>query len=314
MDDGSAWKRGDRGRVAIVVKGYPRLSETFIAQEILGLQRAGQRHLIVSLRQPTDRSVHEMHRQITAERLYLPEYLHDSPGRVLAGWRNARRMPGYRRALGVFLKDLRRDRTRNRVRRFGQACVLAAELPADITWMHCHYLHTPCSVTRYAGLMRGMDWSLSAHAKDIWTTPEWEIREKLADTAWVATCTSVNREYLAALAPSPDKVDLVYHGLDFSRFPPPVDRPGRDGSSPDDPVRLVSVGRLVAKKGYPVLLAALAQQPRAWHLTHIGGGEEAAAVKARAVGAGHRRQDRLARPPSPGQTSSRPCSRPICSA
>ena len=54
------------GRVAIVVKGYPRLSETFIAQEILGLQDAGQRQLIVSLRHPTDKVVHDLNRRITA--------------------------------------------------------------------------------------------------------------------------------------------------------------------------------------------------------------------------------------------------------
>ena len=54
------------GLTAIVVKGYPRLSETFIAQEILGLQQLGQRQLIVSLRHPTDTLVHDLNRRITA--------------------------------------------------------------------------------------------------------------------------------------------------------------------------------------------------------------------------------------------------------
>ena len=79
-----------RPRTAIVVKGYPRLSETFIAQEILGLQRRGQAQFIVSLRHPTDRLVHAINREIVAPVLYLPEYLHDQPGRVWAAWRWAR--------------------------------------------------------------------------------------------------------------------------------------------------------------------------------------------------------------------------------
>src|SRR5580658_4707964 len=76
-----------RGRVAFVLKGYPRLSETFIAQEILALERRGLAILIVSLRHPTDRKTHPVHAAIRAERLYLPEYLYQEPARVWRGWR-----------------------------------------------------------------------------------------------------------------------------------------------------------------------------------------------------------------------------------
>ena len=185
------------------------------------------------------------------------------------------RTKGFSKALGIWLGDLRRDPTRNRVRRFGQACVLAAELPEDVTWIYAHFLHTPASVARYAAEMTGLSWSCSAHAKDIWTTPEWEKREKLRALAWLTTCTAIGRDHLAALAPSPETVLLVYHGLDLGRFPaPPGERPPRDGRETGDPVVLVSVGRTVAKKGYDVLLDALARLPAAlnWRLVHIGGG------------------------------------------
>jgi hypothetical protein len=114
-------------RVAFVLKGYPRLSETFIAQEIHALERRGLDVLIVSLRHPTDSTTHPVHRQIRAERLYLPEYLSQEPLRVWRGWRRARRLPGYRAARRIWLADLFRDVTPNRIRRFGQALVLAAE-------------------------------------------------------------------------------------------------------------------------------------------------------------------------------------------
>ena len=89
-----------------------------------------------------------------------------------------------RRRARRFLADLRRDPTANRLRRWGQALVLAAELPAGIERLYAHFLHTPASVTRYAALMRGLPWSVSAHAKDIWTSEPWEAAEKLADCAW----------------------------------------------------------------------------------------------------------------------------------
>ena len=131
--------------------------------------------------------------------LYLPEYLKDEPRRVWRGWRRARRMAGYGAARRAWLRDLLRDPTPNRIRRFGQAVVLAAELPADIGQLHAHFLHTPASVARYAAAMRGLDWSVSAHAKDIWTIPDWEKREKLAAARWAVTCTETGRAHLARL-------------------------------------------------------------------------------------------------------------------
>jgi glycosyltransferase involved in cell wall biosynthesis len=269
--------------VAFVVKGYPRLSETFIAQEILALEQRGLDILIVSLRQPSEPLRHPVHRAIRAARLYLPEYLYREPRRVFRGWLAARRKPGYGRACRAFIADLIRDPTPNRLRRFGQALVLARELPAGISHLHAHFLHTPASVARYAALILALDWTVSAHAKDIWTIPEWEKRRKLADARWVVTCTEIGRRHLAALAPHRERVALCYHGLDFDRFPPPPPRRGGgDGGDPRHPVVLLSVGRMVAKKGYDDLLEALALLPAglAWRFVHIGaGGEHARLVR-----------------------------------
>jgi len=275
--------------IAVLLKGYPRLSETFIAQELLALERLGLRLRLYSLRRPTDQATHPVHREIKAPVDYLPEYLHEAPRAVLKAWWRGRRLPGYRAARAAFLRDLRRDFTRNRVRRFGQALVLAARLPAEVRQLHAHFLHTPASVARYAALLSGRRWSCSAHAKDIWTLPDWEKREKLGELAWLVTCTADGAAHLRALAPAPDKVALVYHGLDLARFPTPgLRRPARDGRDPAAPVTILSVGRAVAKKGYDDLLAALARLPAdlQWRFVHVGGGElkGALAEQAQALG------------------------------
>ena len=261
-------------RVAFVLKGYPRLSESFIAQENAALERRGLDILIVSLRRPTDAKTHPVHAEVRAPVVYLPEYLYREPVRVLRAWWKVRSWPTYREARQQWLRDLARDPTPNRGRRFGQALVLAAELPADVERLHAHFLHTPASVTRYAALLKKLPWTGSAHAKDIWTIPEWEKREKLASCAWLVTCTASNHAHLAALAP-PGRVELAYHGVDLARFPQlSSDRKARDGSDPQDPVVILSVGRLVEKKGTDVLLEALARLPTDlnWRFVHAGGG------------------------------------------
>ncbi|MGR3805064.1 glycosyltransferase family 4 protein [Marinibacterium profundimaris] len=270
--------------LAVLVKGWPRLSETFIAQELVALEEAGHAMELWSLRHPTDTATHPLHDRLKAKVNYLPEYLHDEPGRVLRGWWRARRLPGYRAAWTAWRADLKRDGSRNRWRRFGQACVLAAEMPGDVRGLYAHFMHTPSSVARYAAIMRGLPWSFSAHAKDIWTSPEWEKREKLSaathGAAFGATCTAFGAEHLRALADDPARVDLVYHGLDMARFPSPPDRPVRGAGQP---FRMLSVGRLVEKKGFDRLIEALALLPSTldWHWEHIGGGGDKAALAAR---------------------------------
>jgi len=280
---------GRLAEILFLLKGYPRLSETFIAQEIRGLEAEGLKIRIVALRRPTERKIHPIVRESRAPVGYLPEYLWREPRRVLAGWRRARRLPGYRVAFRAWLVDLRRDLTPNRGRRFGQALVLAAELPASTDRLHAHFLHTPASVARYAALMTGKPWSVSAHAKDIWTIPDWEKREKLAHCDWLVTCTEAGAAHLRALACDPGKVTLLAHGLDLVRFPPlAAPRPMRDGSNPADPVVILSIGRAVEKKGFDDLLQAfgLLAPDLAWRFIHIGGGTLLGMLKAKAVALG----------------------------
>ena len=128
-----------QGQIAFVLKGYPRLSETFIAQEIHSLLELGLDIAIYSLRHPTDTSTHPIHDEITASVSYLPEYLHKEPLRVFKGLVTSFSSPGLSLASSTWWKDLKRDCSRNRIRRFGQAMVLAAELPANTTSIHAHF-------------------------------------------------------------------------------------------------------------------------------------------------------------------------------
>jgi glycosyltransferase involved in cell wall biosynthesis len=261
--------------LVVLVKGYPRLSETFIAQEIRSLEKAGFLLRIVSMRHPTDKAIHPVHREIEAPVSYLPEYLHDAPLRVLRSLLKAQGLPNFRAAFRAFLTDLRHDISRNRIRRFGQAAVLAAEMPGDVAQIHAHFIHTPASVARYTSILTGLPWSCSAHAKDIWTTPDRELAGKLEHAGFTVTCTEAGLERLNALASPNNPARLVYHGLDLSRFRPLLAPSSeRTGVDAGKPVRFLTVARAVEKKGLDTLIEALAALPSGlhWTWTHIGGG------------------------------------------
>ena len=146
-------------KVACILKGYPRLSETFIAQELLALEEAGVDLIIYSLRHPTDADIHPVHEKIHARVMYLPEYLYQHPGRVLAGFFKSLFSSAFLKLIKAFYRDFRRDFSINRIRRLGQAMVLYREMEPDRDWLYAHFLHTPASVARYCAILTGIPWS-----------------------------------------------------------------------------------------------------------------------------------------------------------
>jgi glycosyltransferase involved in cell wall biosynthesis len=261
--------------VAFVLRCFPRLTETFIAQEICALEERGIKIQIWSLAHPKDITVHAVHRRVRAPIFYLPERFFKEPWRITKALFSALCKPTFRAALRKAIRDLKSDPSRKPLKAFMQAAVFARELDPDIPHIHAHHLTFPSTVAQYAALLTGKTWSFSAHAKDIWLTADREKREKLAHSAWGVTCTQVGQGHLAALAPHADHVALAYHGLDVRRFPSPSSiRARRDGSDPFGAVRLLSVGWAVEKKGYDDLIRALASLPTDlnWQFAHVGDG------------------------------------------
>lgn len=260
-------------RIAIVVKGFPRLSETFIARELEALEQRGVSFELHALRHPgADAAL--THYNVRAYCRYLPEYLHDEPGLVLRSALAAARLPGFGNALSLFVSHLRHDFSRARFRRFGQACVLATRIGPGIRHIHAHFAHSPTSVARYAAVMRGISYSISAHAKDVWTDDEWDLKEKLASARFVAICNQAGHTRLASLMPR-EQLHLIHHGIDPALISESPKTQSRDGRSAEDPVRLICIARAVEKKGIATLLRAIALLPAELHvrLDHYGDGE-----------------------------------------
>ena len=205
----------------------------------------------------------------------MPEYLYQEPLRVWRGWRAARRLPGYKAARRTWLADLLRDKTPNRVRRFGQALVLAAELPPDIDWLYAHFLHTPASVTRYAAMMPAANGAFRRTPRTSGPRPNGRSGKSWRTPTWAVTCTALAHAHLAALAPEPGAVRLCYHGLALDRFSPAPRRAFECATAVTQPNGGDLVGRSRGgEKGLRRSAAALALLPRNlyWRFVHIGGG------------------------------------------
>ncbi len=261
--------------IAYVLKGYPRLSELFIASEIWRLEQLGVPLKLYVLKAADEPTTHQVVRDTKAKPHYLPETTSissDSMVRWLAAnvrafvpsiRRVIRQHPkGFFRALGLAgAQAIRaRDGWRPRkiyVKEFLHAVSLADELSreSNVGLLHGHFAHGATTVTWMASNITGIPFSFTGHAKDIYQAtlnPAGLLARKMREAEFVATCTGANHQHLRGVEPNAS-VHLMYHGLnaDFSRLL----ADGVNRRSPERP-RVVSVGRMVPKKGFDVLLHA----------------------------------------------------------
>jgi glycosyltransferase involved in cell wall biosynthesis len=235
--------------LAVLVNGFPRLSETFVLQELLELERQGLRLHVIALRRPEEIVQQEALRELEAEVEYLPDLADAAPGlaaRIAHAALFLRRPLTYLHALAEITPSP--DFSTTGLRR---SAILAHRLVRlGSPPLYVHFANRPATLGRFAALLAGVPYGLSAHAKDIWLTPEDELRRKVRDAEVVLCCTSEARARLARLAGDHTPVRLVYHGVDTRRPPQPA---------PGNAVPLIlSVGRLVEKKGHATLIQAAA--------------------------------------------------------
>jgi glycosyltransferase involved in cell wall biosynthesis len=263
--------------IGYILKGYPRTSETFITNEIFLLESAGLKLTIFSLKTLTGQKRHGVVESIKAPVIYLPETTpseesgviawlwQNIPGFAASHWRLFRRRPAaYLRTLVEMLAmclsyRAHRFAAPNRafIKEFLQAGFIALKIleSGRIRHLHAHFCHTSTTVAMLASRLSGAPFSFTAHAKDIYRedmNPGDLLTVKMRRASFAVTCTRANQEYLDRLRPAATPLYAIYHGLNLSLFNPI----GEGADTEIAPPLILSVGRLVEKKGFTLLVEA----------------------------------------------------------
>ncbi|MCP5144502.1 MAG: glycosyltransferase [Gammaproteobacteria bacterium] len=259
-------------KIAYILKGYPRLSESFIANEVRLLGQMGMDLQLFSIKKgdamASSDDLPPAH--------YLPA-VSSLSGTGLLAWLK-QNLPTYREdqrfwlrhnparylsALGFALKSAMKYRNQGGglikktfIKEFLFATHIAREIiqRGGVEHLHAHFCHDATMVAWMVSRLTGIPFSFTAHAKDIYQegmNPKDLLQRKLSAASFAVTCTQTNVTFLKDRCTQPDKVHGIYHGLNTGMFKP------RDVCAAIRPVaRLVAVGRMVEKKGFIYLIEA----------------------------------------------------------
>ncbi len=244
--------------LCMVLKGYPRISETFISNEILLLESLGFHIHIISMRHPREAFNHASVKNIKASVDYLPSTIlnHLLP----LGYHNlllaVKKPKVYLKAVKKAAVRWIRTRKTATIKHLLQAGYLVHKClhGKNIIHFHAHFAHSPTSVALFSSLLSDIPFSFFAHAKDIYTSDQRQLKEKIDMARFVVTCTKYNKNYLSQLAgKSSTPIFCVYHGINLDYFSPRL-----NNIKCKPPYKLLTVARMTEKKGLENVYHALA--------------------------------------------------------
>ena len=267
-----------------VLKRFPRISETFVATELIELERQGERVSVFAISNPEEAFTHRFVEELRAPVHYLPHRLWRQPRRVTMALVHT-----LRAAPRAWLRAARASMwpaSAKRWRHFMQATVLRDEMVAlGVDHAHAHFATSAAQLAGLARSMEGPSYSVTTHAKDIWheEVDDDTLRRRLLPATFVATVSEDNRRHLASVLGRATAIRVVPNSVDLRRLDT------ADIARHPEPETVLTVARLIEKKGLTDLIEAaalLAQRGKPVRLQIVGDGPLRSALEAAAARAG----------------------------
>lgn len=268
------------GRVGYLLKKFPRLSETFVLGELLAQEALGRSLHVFSRRRADDEPRHPELARLRATTEVLPGARQIDPWNELFASANSDALIDRTGAIVRRAQTWEHDRFPSLL---GEALhLLRRTQELGIDHLHVHFATDSAVTAHILHALGGPSYSITAHAKDVYrNTVRWPLTDALfTDARFVVTVCDANVRHLHSKvsAAAAGRVRRLYNGIDLTSF-------AFQPTSERDTDHVLSVGRLVAKKGFDVLLDAFArllERRPAARLTLVGTGEDEADLRERA--------------------------------
>ncbi|MGI8432111.1 MAG: glycosyltransferase family 4 protein [Chthoniobacterales bacterium] len=263
--------------LAYLFERFPSFTQTFCYREIVALQREGVTPALFAIRRPRDEPPQEWDPAIARAVQYLP-----GDDELVREIDRALRKGQLPEAAARELKSWGRQRD---FLRLYQAAWLGPRLQAaGVRHLHAHFAGLAARTAFWVERFFGIGFSFTAHANDFFAPKEFTISlgKLIAAARAVVTVSDFGVNYLRGKFPAEAlKFRRVYNGIELERF--------QAATFTETPPLILSVGRLIEKKGFNDLIAAgalLAQEGVGFRTEIIGEGPLAGALQAQIERAG----------------------------
>ncbi|MFQ5588095.1 MAG: glycosyltransferase [Nitrospiria bacterium] len=258
-------------KVCYLLKRYPRLSQTFIVNEMLALKRLGCDLVIVASKGSDETLVHEKCHALDTPVYYMPQLSEDLLSRIsVTRYEKLAASP-----VNLNLKTLSGGRLKKDVATLLQVAMTVPLIQSlGIDHIHGHFATWGATAGSMMSAMTGIPYSFTAHARDIFhqSIQNDTLAARIAQARFTITVSDYNKRYLDRILKTHGRqgnVIRLYNGMDLNGLCPKADE--------KEPKLFVSVGRLVRKKGFQYLIAACKQLKnigKSFRCVIIGEGEE----------------------------------------
>ncbi|MFW6143571.1 MAG: glycosyltransferase family 4 protein [Patescibacteria group bacterium] len=227
-------------KVAYFIPQFPRLTETFIRREVEDLSK--REDLLVKV------FAVEQEKKPDPDLRELVSYWHPSPLQKILDFFSF----FFSHPVRFFDLVIKYGRQPKALLNGVSLGVKMRTFSPDLLFVH--FIAWPADLGAVVADMLGIKWGISAHAKDIFFSSPRALRRRVQAADFVVTCTGYNRNYLCNRVPGENhrKIHKIYHGLETDIFS------GEEVNRDNQKIKIISVGRLVEKKGFSYLLQASA--------------------------------------------------------
>ncbi|NVO09759.1 MAG: glycosyltransferase family 4 protein [Bacteroidales bacterium] len=238
-------------RIIYIVEKFPSSTEYFILNEILSLEKRGfEIHLLVLRKQKHHFDISEI-KNLKSHIIYLPKIYFYLPFIFL---------PFFRSPFSIFpFPDFHRHSPFSFLKYLRNYCIskyFAAQLKnMQVHHIHAHFGFIATDIAKILSRLIEVTYSFTVHAQDIYLN-QTNIEQEVAGASFVVTCTEYNRTFLNKLTKGQyaAKLHTIYHGIDVSKW---KQTESPNSGDKNDNIKIVSVARLVEKKGLIYLLKAI---------------------------------------------------------
>lgn len=254
-------------RVGYIVRSFPRLSQTFILNEVLALEANAVQLRIFSCINPREAVVQPQLATLRARVDYLDEAQQRPWWQILWEHLLLLMIAPHRYLPTLWYVIRHRDFDQGYTASSRYSCFRQAVYLAHLLWqarggedaidhLHAHFAHDPTLIAQLVHRLTGIAFTFTAHARDIYQLPQSALAERIKQARAVITCCALNVDYFKTIVPAAHhaKLRVIHNGINLDDF-----QPARPPYRPPAVPLILSASRLVEKKGHLDLLAACRQ-------------------------------------------------------